>query len=78
MTALKELTLEEITLESSISEAEKLLSAYWAYRNSLLEEYGREHFFDLDRVIPRSARKKLNALMDRYIREVQKEKHGVA
>ena len=39
-------------MDSRMTFAERCLADYWACRNMLLQRYGREHFFDLDRVIP--------------------------
>ena len=70
--------LEEIAPESGAGKAEAYLADYWICRNALLEKYGKTHFFDLDRVLPGKARRKLKYLMNRYIREVKKEECGAA
>ena len=75
---MTELTLEEMDAGTGVDKAEECLADYWACRNALLEEYGNEHFFDLDRVIPEKARKKLDYLMKRYTREAKKRKPGAA
>ena len=74
----KELTLEDLDAETGVNRTEECLADYWACRNALLEEYGEEHFFDLDRVIPEKARKKLAYLMDRYVREASRKQCGAA
>ena len=74
----KELSLEEMESRTGVNRTEECLADYWACRNTLLEEYGEEHFFDLDRVITEEARKKLESLMDRYVREVRRKAYGAA
>ena len=64
--------------EACVSRAEACLADYWRYRNSLLDQYGKQHFFDLDRVIPEETREKLSRLMDRYIEQTRKEERGAA
>ena len=74
----KELSLEEMESRTGVNRTEECLADYWACRNALLAEYGEEHFFDLDRVIPDETREKLSRLMDRYIEETKKEERGAA
>ena len=73
-----ELVLENLDFEDSVTKAEESLAAYWAFRNTLLEEYGSEHFFDLDRVISAQAREQLDRLMNQYIEESKNRDLGAA
>lgn len=65
-------------MDSRMTFAERCLADYWACRNMLLQRYGREHFFDLDRVIPEKARRKLECLMERYVRAARKVECNIA
>ena len=65
-------------MDSRMTFAERCLADYWACRNRLLSRYGREHFFDLDRVIPEKARRKLECLMERYVRAARKVECNIA
>ena len=75
---LTELTLEEMDSETGVNKAEECLADYWVCRNKLLDEYGEDHFFDLDQVIPEESLRKLDYLMNRYIEEVKKNERGAA
>ena len=74
-------------MDSRMTFAERCLADYWACRNMLLQRYGREHFFDLsavpiprkeNRVIPEKARRKLECLMERYVRAARKVECNIA
>ena len=65
-------------MDNRMTAEERCLADYWACRNRLLSRYGREHFFDLDRVLPEEARKQLDHLMERYIRAARKVEYGAA
>lgn len=65
-------------MDSRMTFAERCLADYWACRNMLLQRYGREHFFDLDRVIPKKARRQLECLMERYVQAARKVEYRIA
>ena len=74
----RELTLEELDIETGINRKQECRADYWACRNTMVDEDGNDRFLDLSFPLPDEAREKLDFLLNRYLREARKSRLVIA